>query len=418
MIDHPNYNPRLIEHVVSLARSVSAEPDLVDLFHATLENPDRLWEHAVQNQLTDLQRAVLFAMASLPTEVRLHELLMATRPFVQMRPAFNPDSELKETLKVLEDTFVTVGRVRSAPTVRFHNPSIRDFLLSAMDAETSVLARLVEYAVFFEQIELLWSYGTVGTGWRDSEVRRYDGVDAWFRDNPRTVIDRMIELFASPFGAYRQSSDPNGRKDLVPTGTLERRVAQVLRFAEQHDIQVNDWLAVALGQLERGWSLHRGDRSDWLTVLHAAGSSAHQAVIIANAEPSQEWFFSDLSTADEFFAYQRIAESCPWWLPEDHEEQAREHFEWFVESELDWITHSADEAGNAAQSLEELQVLAEEFSITLKAQEVQGAEEAIWQLPNPDDLPDMERGGPPTRSAVSPTEDINGLFDSLNDWRA
>jgi hypothetical protein len=53
VIDHPNYNPRLVEYVAKLAAHEGTQQTLPDFFLSTLDQPEGLWRHAVESQLDD-----------------------------------------------------------------------------------------------------------------------------------------------------------------------------------------------------------------------------------------------------------------------------------------------------------------------------------------------------------------------------
>ena len=74
VIRHRNYNPRVIEHAVSLQGVVSLSPDeFVSNIFATLNDPSAVWEVIFEN-LPDMARLILLAVASLPTEVLLEDV--------------------------------------------------------------------------------------------------------------------------------------------------------------------------------------------------------------------------------------------------------------------------------------------------------------------------------------------------------
>ena len=74
VIRHRNYNPRVIAHAVSLPGVASLSPDeFVSNIFATLDDPTKVWEVIFDN-LPDMARRILLAVASLPTEVFLEDV--------------------------------------------------------------------------------------------------------------------------------------------------------------------------------------------------------------------------------------------------------------------------------------------------------------------------------------------------------
>jgi hypothetical protein len=410
IIDHRNYSPRLIEHVLSMRSQPESDWDMNAFFIETLENPERLWSHAVHNQLDDVERSILLVMCSQPAEVRLQELTPVTQAYIGPSSESDPVA-LKRAMSVLEDTFITVGRVQSGPTVRFHNPSIRDFLLGYIDSEPAILARLVSAARSFEQIELLRRYGREGIGWRADETRSFDGMSSWFSANGAHVVERLISLFLSPFGDYTTHVFAPRRRDLQPSGSLERRLAQVIAASSEYGVDIGSWIGEALTHMQSEWQMSRGNREDWLAVLDAADRDSYREQIMDASRESQDWFFSELGTSDEFGIYTQIVIRHPWWLSLNHAESVKELFGWFAESELDWILYQADVGDQPYQHLDALLYLADELSIALDPITVAAAEEVVQQMPDPDDASDESGFG--WASGTESEGDIAGLFESL-----
>ena len=211
IVDHRNYNPRLIEYVVKLAPADESE-SLPTRFLRTLESPETLWRHAVENQLSHLERAALYVMCSMPSEVRLSDFSeMVTSYATHLNISVRGD-DLRNALRVLEDTFVRIGAVESGPTVSFHNASIRDFLLSQIDADGQILEDLIDAATRFEQVELFYRYGT-GFRWHYSETREFSGIAAWSVNNADHLVGRLTNLFdSSPATYVRVAGSPRGNR--------------------------------------------------------------------------------------------------------------------------------------------------------------------------------------------------------------
>jgi hypothetical protein len=156
IVDHPNYNPRLIEYLTS-TEWVGDTPseNYLDLFLSKLNNPSDLWDHVFRNQLSNPARNMLFVLTTLPTEVLLKDLENAFDNFhaQQCRTYGIPRGpiDFKRALKELEGTFATTRKVQEHILVRFANPSIRDFMQNLLLLEDILFDSLVQSSVFFEQ---------------------------------------------------------------------------------------------------------------------------------------------------------------------------------------------------------------------------------------------------------------------------
>lgn len=411
IIDHRNYNPRLVQYVIKLAVGQERTNNLVRYFKETLDQPEQLWRHAVENQLGASERAALFALCMLPPEVRLQELTPVVSSIRAPTEARAEVRETREALRILEDTFVRIGRMASGPTVSFHNPSIRDFLLGELDRDTSILANLVTSATSFEQIRLLHGYG-VGPHWSGEGNRAFEGIRSWFEANGRFATQRLIDLFESPGGTYVSMSDGRGgRKDLRPSRSLEARLAFVINFSISSQFDLTKWLPEALAIIAEQWRLHIGNREDWAEVVGSA-RDRYQGQLIDTSREAHDWFFEEMMGGDDFEAYLAIAAHDAWWLRPDHQELARERFDWFAEYQLDWIVHEAEDLQEGRHVLDSVTWLAENFGVELEPKDLLRAEEALLRLPDRDDQPG-DYSGRSRPGGFDFDGDIDEMFRSL-----
>lgn len=135
IIDHKNFNPRIIEWMTDGARldDVPAAK-YPDAFVDTLANPGRLWETAFRNHIPRKCQHLLIALFFCSEyRTRLDELRVA---FDALHPALcanygesHDPKDFEDALQILEGGFVTL---RGAD-VAFVNPSIRDYLTGYLD---------------------------------------------------------------------------------------------------------------------------------------------------------------------------------------------------------------------------------------------------------------------------------------------
>jgi len=161
IVDHDNYNPRLIESLTSPEWigeiTVTEYPTF---FLATLENPTEIWNHAFRQQLSTASRHLLLVLTTLRREMRLDDLSTAFAAFheAESRRLGTPrtNQDFLNALKELDGTFVHTSRVDEQAVAEFSNPSIRDFLQNIITAG-EWLGALIEAFVFFEQPQWLAS---------------------------------------------------------------------------------------------------------------------------------------------------------------------------------------------------------------------------------------------------------------------
>ncbi len=161
IIQHSNFNPRLISHVIQLAEDAQRGPEeFIAHMMSSLQNPGRLWSHVFDNEITNEARTLLLILASLARRALLEPLRAAVDHACRKRLGTGVSiRKFRQILSVLEGTFLTIEvNTKRERFVSFHNPSIRDFLLSYLEHHPEEIAALIETATAFEQCELFWGY--------------------------------------------------------------------------------------------------------------------------------------------------------------------------------------------------------------------------------------------------------------------
>lgn len=141
IVDHRNYNPRLIEFVTRGSLQIEGDT-FVERAINTLEDPSSLWSHAFHKQLDAKSRRLLITISSLPEATAAHEAYRASG-----------DLEADEdALRILDDAFVRSELVDGVVYVSLINPSIEDFLKSWLAANWQQLVQAISGSIFFEQL--------------------------------------------------------------------------------------------------------------------------------------------------------------------------------------------------------------------------------------------------------------------------
>jgi hypothetical protein len=158
IVDHKNYNPRIVEWMTSSAGAAGAER-FVDAFVTMLDNPLRVWEHAFDNQIGEDARTILFCLASVTTTMPLDELraawvAMLHGPETPASPRLYRD-RFNAALKHIDGSFIRTERSHQTTGVSFHNPSIRDYVARRVADDEQLFFDLLSRAPFFDQIDCL-----------------------------------------------------------------------------------------------------------------------------------------------------------------------------------------------------------------------------------------------------------------------
>lgn len=175
ILAHPNYNPRIVEHMTQYRNAARVEPQhYFEEFIRSLENPKRIWDHAFRNDLSEGAQHVLLVLGSMPTPVLLDDLRSAFEAFYKYRRkklGFIVGSrDFEHALRELDGNFVKTDLVGKDQVIDFHNPSVNDYVDNYLAGSPDDVGDLIRSATFFDQLRQLWS----GEG-----GRRFTGVDKY-----------------------------------------------------------------------------------------------------------------------------------------------------------------------------------------------------------------------------------------------
>jgi hypothetical protein len=158
IIDHPKYNPRQIEWITGLSSyelNAHDNENYVSFALSAMDDPIRIWRHGFEQQLNDIQRALLLVLDSIPDKAEHEDLQKA---FIGFCSAGNLDTKgraFERALEVLDDSFVRTFHDVGLIFITVYNPAVEDFLAAYIKSSQTDAKIAVNGAVFFEQIERL-----------------------------------------------------------------------------------------------------------------------------------------------------------------------------------------------------------------------------------------------------------------------
>ncbi|MGW0336201.1 nSTAND3 domain-containing NTPase [Streptomyces sp. NPDC003011] len=151
IIQHRNFNPRII--AVTLAESEllsGVRESLASDIIANLEDPHRVWDHIVRNQLGETDVKLLKLILSFMSDIRLDDLQEL------WMECGEPLRGLRSALGVLDGTMLRSVHEYGAVYVGFHNPSVRDYLVNYVQSDMGEVISLISLVKRYEQLEALW----------------------------------------------------------------------------------------------------------------------------------------------------------------------------------------------------------------------------------------------------------------------
>ena len=258
IVDHSNYNPRLIEYLTDPAwiEKVS-QADYLALFLRKLDNPVEIWEHAFRSQLSHGARHLLFVMTSMPTECRIADVELAFMSFHNSQCVkfgiSNSPVEFNSALKELDGTFVATRKVQEFVLVRFQNPSIQDFMQYLLLGGEQ-LEGVVSSLVFFEQAN--WFI---------------EKLEERAPQTPLTVLTRWVPQIVTAMQRLVDTESctvsVDGPKQwamlrAIPNN-ITARLAAIASASFNHNVPVDEkWIAARIMAIANG--LQSGKLSAWI----------------------------------------------------------------------------------------------------------------------------------------------------------
>ncbi|MEW2298327.1 restriction endonuclease [Streptomyces sp. NPDC006743] len=171
VVQHRNFNPRLVEETLRL--SARRGQDVGAAMLENLDDPRRVWERIVENELSDAavhMLEVLFTFRSAPLE----DLEESWHWYREEMDQAADGRTFRRALQLLGGTMITIEQGR----VAFHNPSIEDYLRFHLNAGRAHFLELIRATVQGEQLRRLVAAARMADG---------AGILARFREHELAV---------------------------------------------------------------------------------------------------------------------------------------------------------------------------------------------------------------------------------------
>lgn len=163
IINHPNFTPRLIEYVTGLqpGHAMTTQPGQrwIDAAVDALDHPEEIWRHAWEQQLTDVERALLLTLSLLPRDAQIDDLRAAFDRWCEAAGIARAPKRFERALEVVDDSFVRSRLEGEELVVSVLNPGLQDFVDSQFEDDPYIIEVALRGAAFFEQIAYLWNRG-------------------------------------------------------------------------------------------------------------------------------------------------------------------------------------------------------------------------------------------------------------------
>lgn len=159
IIDHKNFNPRLIEWMCGLVGgglSDDQREEFGDHCIAVLNDPERIWHHAYEDGISEQDRVLLMCFVGLEDRVSVTGLRVLFRDACKARGLKSNGTDFERSLRVLEGSFLSIGLADDEPVASPINPSLDDFLAKRFFSDLDELEAGIGTCVSFEQTLWFW----------------------------------------------------------------------------------------------------------------------------------------------------------------------------------------------------------------------------------------------------------------------
>lgn len=166
IIDHENYNPRIVEWMTDVLGTEEITPDdYPAAFIETLDNPTQLWDKAFSKHITTSARHLLIALffaGPQGTDIEMLRTLFETfhRQLCADLGVARDLKDFEQSLKQLEGGFVAI----EDGDVDFINPSVRDYL-SGYLADGSLLPVAAATCTSARAARQIWTFAKEKLDW-------------------------------------------------------------------------------------------------------------------------------------------------------------------------------------------------------------------------------------------------------------
>jgi len=351
IINHRNYNPRIIEGMCDWSKCQSIEiKDYYLEFYKNLNNPVRIWDHAFNKQIAGASRFLLIALYTLPEEVLLTDLEAAFTNFYNAQARkyrfSRTPGDFKMALKELDGNFVVLDKIHESLVVKFHNPSIRDFLENYLLETPILIEEVFESVIYFEQLQFL--LGDPPTPF-ESILKTQINRD---QNEIRTILDRIF-YSKSPKLYTIQRGKITSRENIG--FSIELRLLHVLKIVERISIQsLEEMINKIVGVLTV--NVNEGNINKWALLELLKHLKGHRFNFAELLQASRIYFRKSTLQIEDYEYLLDLSEMFAGLYADTEIQEIRLEFEEFYISDIDSVCseYDADQISQYSNDLEKI----------------------------------------------------------------
>lgn len=158
IIDHPNYNPRVIETIThpDVWKHIKPE-EFSSKFIDFLNYPESIWKHVYENQISKFSQCVLANLMTAGAPILLDDLKQLIQNFAKTHSkkyeiSYN-EIDFKKSIRELENTFISIKKDSiNKFAVDYQNPSVQDFLVNYFIDIPDYIEDIINSSIYFNQL--------------------------------------------------------------------------------------------------------------------------------------------------------------------------------------------------------------------------------------------------------------------------
>ena len=412
ILEHRNFNPRLIEWLSSYRRIKNVSvPDYQEHVASILDEPHEIWRDAFFNQISSAARSLLLYIFSVGGQARLSQ---SERGWLKLHSHQSKEYNYEisqegfnAALKEIEGSFANL----KFGSIEFINPSIVDFLTAILRETPNYISDIIKSAALFKQLSYLWDLSASKGNQiiRTVIMRSFDdfvfSLQSICQHPPHEIVRKPTQIFYRELDTKREIQLILLLKIYTETNN-ERIILLIKQVAKSAFKSLDNAYCNFPEAVQFQLKLEELDASNDLTL-----KSIHDdfSLKLFSEVPKLE-NHADISAA---FSYYRNAQDK---LPSDNQDQLEETIGRYLEGGLaDDIEEFSHDDTTLSEMRDFLEQIALEFGYNVD-HEVASIDEAITKLNEPEDRDDDEMYDSIRRvDAYENTEQasIDNLFGSL-----
>lgn len=361
IIDHPGFNPRVLESVVAVRTPPTADALYRDLLDA-LDHPEAIWSGSFK-QLSKLAMRILLNLAIEPARSILVKDIEPLASSDDPR-AFHP------ALKVLEGTWVRLEPSEAGPRIRLYDPSRRDFLLDQLESGPMFRQALSD-ATNIQQVEHLVKYR-----YRLEVFRLINASIRAIDDRATLLFDRSLSRATDREYTRRQTTAPDRHVEFFMERMAGLTSAATLISMLPDLPQLTAALESALGFLDEESHWSRRPTASALFRLATELDELQHAWAHTHAEECVVIGVKAIQDADELRDYANLPDDLRRRTDSDRVSNAIQQA---IDGELDGIQQQSD-PHMMSQWLDEVESIASDLGIMLYLDSIR---DRIDEMPQP-----------------------------------